>query len=212
MIYKQILLNNLVTYFFSYTGWYRDCDILSYQKDVDLAMFNYDYDPKIFREFRKNTSEARVVMKLGLVREAFELRIFTVNSLTVDIFLTYKINDTYQWNGYQYERRLFQQLLLYFNESNLCSGELLGNKFIVPCNPEDYLSFQYGEKKWKQPLFEKYFNLKSIKHMKNWSDSLWPYVQRHYDFNNGELLTQLTLKRINEFAKPQISSIPDDLF
>ena len=50
-----------------------------------------------------------------------------------------------------------RQYLPYFNDSNLCSGELLDNKFLFPCNPEYYLKFQYGDN-WEKPLENNYLN------------------------------------------------------
>ena len=176
-------------------------------------MWNTEFDTELFEAFRSNSTEARVVTKLGLVKEAMELRILTTSYLTVDIFLTYKINDTFQSNGYHYERILYQQLLLNFNESNLCSGELLETKYIVPCNPEAYLSFQYGENKWKMPLKDNYFNYDSIKFFKNWSEQDWPFVVRYYDFRTRELLDKETLEYINKFAvNAQLRVLPDNLF
>jgi hypothetical protein len=47
-------------------------------------------------------------MSLGLIREAFELRLLSTSEFTIDIFLIYKINATYQWNGYQGNRNLYR--------------------------------------------------------------------------------------------------------
>ena len=71
----------------------------------------------------------------------------------------------------------------YFNESNLCSAELLDNKFIVPCNPEDYLRMQYGYN-WSYALTNNYFNLKTFFFYKYWNEEEYPYSIRLYD-NDG---------------------------
>lgn len=49
-----------------------------------------------------------LALTLGLKKEAFELRLLTLHKYTIDIFLVYKMNDTYQWNGYQSLRKLFR--------------------------------------------------------------------------------------------------------
>ena len=69
-------------------------------------MWDYDYENKILQKFRGNIN-ATVVSTLGLVKEAFELRI-TSNNFMFDIFLVYKSNETHQWNGYQGNRQLFR--------------------------------------------------------------------------------------------------------
>jgi hypothetical protein len=40
----------------------------------------------------------------------------------------------------------------------------------VPCNPEEYLSFQYGKDKWRHPKKDKYFNYDAIGFFKYWSN------------------------------------------
>jgi hypothetical protein len=204
-------LNFYVLNFFV-IGWYRDCNIIPHTTDADLAMWSHEYDSKSFEVFHSNISAARVIAKLGLIKEGLEFRIFTTRDLVVDIFLTYKVNDTYQSNGYHPDRRLYKQLLVNFNESNLCSAELLEAKYIVPCNPEAYLSFQYGENNWKKPLLENYFDSGSIGYFKNWADQEWPYAVRYYDFISGKLRDNATLEYINKFADNKLKVLPDDLF
>jgi hypothetical protein len=74
---------------------------------ADLAIWDHEYEDKIANAFKGNKN-ALLVQTLGLKREAFELRLFTSLKFTVDIFLMYKINETYQWNGYQGQRKLFR--------------------------------------------------------------------------------------------------------
>ena len=69
-------------------------------------MWDYDYEDKILQKFRGNQF-ARLLLKLGLVREAFELRIRSYGFM-FDIFIVYKSNATHQWNGYQGNRQLFR--------------------------------------------------------------------------------------------------------
>ena len=69
-------------------------------------MWNYDYDDRILETFRGN-SNLSIALTLGLLEEAFELRLFSASKFTLDLFLMYKFNKTYQWNGYQIKRHLF---------------------------------------------------------------------------------------------------------
>jgi hypothetical protein len=101
-------------------------------------------------------------------------------------------------------------LLPYFNETNLCSGELLNNKFIVPCNPEFYLSKQYGEDRWKIPLTDKYFNYDSISFYKNWTNDEWPYAVRYYDLVTGDISVERTLEELNRHVDEPYTNLPED--
>ena len=104
----------------------------------------------------------------------------------------------------------FRQLILNFDETNLCSGELLDNKFIVPCNPEEYLSFQYGKDKWKIPTKSDYFNSESIKFLKTWSDEDWINVVRWYKYlDNGEFDHERSLEKTNKHLNKSIKTLPE---
>ena len=98
-------------------------------------------------------------------------------------------------------------MIIYFDETNLCSAELLESKFIVPCNPEKYLSFQYGNK-WRMPLQKDYFNHGSIGFYKIWSDEEWPYVIRWYNMNNGLFDYAKSLRDTNNYAKVAYKELP----
>lgn len=104
---------------------------------------------------------------------------------------------------------IFRQLVLKFDDSNLCSGELLENIFMVPCNPEEYLSFQYGEDKWRIPMKNHYFNYDSIGFYKFWPDDEWPYVVRWYDLKTGIFNEEKTLMAINKYMEKPITKLPE---
>jgi hypothetical protein len=104
-----------------------------------------------------------------------------------------------------------RQLIINFNESNLCSGELFESKFIVPCNPEEYLSFQYGKDKWRKPFKYGYFNMETFNDSKTWSDQDWPHVLKYYYRRDGKFSYDQTLDAINKFANPKYDSLPKDV-
>ncbi len=52
-------------------------------------------------------------MTLGLKNEGFELRLLNSLGFTFDLFLIYKLNDTYQWHGYQGNRFYYRQTTVY---------------------------------------------------------------------------------------------------
>ena len=86
----------------------------------------------------------------------------------------------------------------------------MDNKFIVPCNPEEYLSFQYGKDKWRNPMKEKYFNYNAIGFLKFWTDKEWPHAVRWYDIRTGKLNFHKTLSTINQYLEIPIKTLPED--
>jgi hypothetical protein len=96
----------------------------------------------------------------------------------------------------------------------LCSGEVLGSKFTIPCNGVDHLNKMYGENyAWLQPLKEKYpMNSVSVRSARRWEESEIPYILRAYNAA-GFLDVKSTLRMINTyFSRPElyITSVPSD--
>jgi hypothetical protein len=54
---SQTLESNYVHYWLAggtLLGWYRDCGIIPFTQDVDLAVWSHEFDPKIKRHFLGN--------------------------------------------------------------------------------------------------------------------------------------------------------------
>ena len=94
-------------------GWYRDCGYIPHTTDGDLAMWEHDYDDSVFNKFKGNKN-AMLVQTLGLRREAFELRLFTSHFFTIDIFLMYNVNATFQWNGNHINIKRIEEVKILF--------------------------------------------------------------------------------------------------
>ena len=98
--------------------------------------------------------------------------------------------------------------------TELCSAELFGHKFTIPCKLKENLSANYGlENQWSQPL--KKYKLKNL----DWSraeirsEYELPYMYRYYKAN-GSVDVIKTLNTINEklekLNKTKISKLPID--
>ena len=84
---------------------------------------------------------------------------------------------------------------------------------MVPCNPEEYLSYQYGKDRWKIPMKDDYFNQGSIGYVKTWSDEDWINVTRWYKYmGSGEFDKEKSLKETNKFLDKPIESFPEGSF
>ena len=81
-----------------------------------MAMWNYDYDDKLASKFRGNKN-VMLVLRLGILKEAFELRLLSQFGIAIDISLIYSVNETFQCNGYLVERQMFR-----FEFSNMLSA------------------------------------------------------------------------------------------
>ena len=122
------------------------------------------------------------------------------------MFLVYKINQTHQWCGYQVNRVKFRRFLPNFDE--LCSAELLNNKFMVPCDPVNYLDKEYGPKNWQTPQSKNY-SWTNVLYWKNWTDTEWPHTIKYYG-KSGELLTPKILAYVNKHLSYNLTSLPPD--
>ena len=67
------------------------------------------------------------------------------------------------------------------NFEKLCSAELLNNRFMVPCDPVNYLNREYfDEKRWSFPQ-EKNYTWSNLVFDSRWKDHEWPNVIKYYD-------------------------------
>ena len=70
-------------------------------------MWSFEYEKKIKEHFLNN-NEVRLAMHLGLLREGYELRLFSNKQKTFDLFLMYKHNETFMWNGYHTKKHIYR--------------------------------------------------------------------------------------------------------
>ncbi|XP_069486933.1 ribitol-5-phosphate transferase FKTN isoform X2 [Ambystoma mexicanum] len=76
-------------------GWFRQCNIIPYSKDVDLGIFIGDYRPEIIPAFQK--AGLPLKHKFGKVEDSLELS-FQGADVKLDIFFFYE-EDDHVWNG-----------------------------------------------------------------------------------------------------------------
>ncbi len=107
------------------------------------------------------------------------------------------------------------QILFYFRRTlpllpKLCSGDLFGYRFSVPCSPVDYLNDEYGINKWQSPL-EKNYTWVNMKFHSIWDDISWMYATRLYT-REGKLRTdKFAIDWISKPFNYSIRSIPSFL-
>ncbi|XP_057646538.1 ribitol-5-phosphate transferase FKTN isoform X3 [Chionomys nivalis] len=77
-------------------GWYRQCSIIPYSKDVDLGIFIQDYKPDIILAFQN--AGLPLKHKFGKVEDSLELSFQGQDDVKLDIFFFYEETD-HMWNG-----------------------------------------------------------------------------------------------------------------
>ncbi|XP_013888474.1 ribitol-5-phosphate transferase FKTN [Austrofundulus limnaeus] len=127
-------------------GWFRQCSIISYSRDVDIGVFITDFRPEVVSAFRDAGFSLK--HKFGKVEDSLELS-FLDNDVKLDIFFFYKDGGVV-WNGGTQAKsgRKFKYIFPVFS---LCWAELLEVRVRVPCETLDYVMANYGPT-WNIPV------------------------------------------------------------
>lgn len=127
-------------------GWFRQCSIISYSRDVDIGIFIVDFRSDIIAAFRN--AGLSLKHKFGKVEDSLELS-FLNDDVKLDIFFFYEDGDV-MWNGGTQAKsgRKFKYI---FPRFSLCWAELLELKVRVPCETLDYVTANYGAT-WSVPV------------------------------------------------------------
>ncbi|XP_075066462.1 ribitol-5-phosphate transferase FKTN [Mixophyes fleayi] len=128
-------------------GWYRQCNIIPYSKDVDLGIFIQNYKPELIPAFQK--AGLPLKHKFGKVEDSLELSFLGRDDVKLDIFFFYEEKD-HMWNGGT-QAKSGKKFKYLFPKFTLCWTEFLGLKVQVPCETLDYVEANYG-KSWDVPL------------------------------------------------------------
>ncbi|XP_042565301.1 fukutin [Clupea harengus] len=127
-------------------GWFRQCSIIPYSKDVDLGIWIKDYRHDITQAFQK--AGLPLKHKFGKVEDSLELS-FQGLDVKLDIFFFYDEGETV-WNGGT-QAKSGKKFKYVFPRFQLCWTELLELKVRVPCQTLDYIQANYGPD-WNVPV------------------------------------------------------------
>ncbi|XP_076614099.1 ribitol-5-phosphate transferase FKTN isoform X1 [Chaetodon auriga] len=130
----------------AWSGWFRQCSIISYSRDVDIGIFIADFRSDIITAFRD--AGLSLKHKFGKVEDSLELS-FVSDDIKLDVFFFYEDGDVV-WNGGTQAKsgRKFKYI---FPRFSLCWAELLELKVRVPCETLDYVKANYGAT-WSVPV------------------------------------------------------------
>ncbi|CAF0913256.1 unnamed protein product [Rotaria sordida] len=186
-------------------GWYRHCGLIPYTQDVDFGLFAEEYDENIRNYFLGNP----IVFlwgALGLVNDSLEFRLFT-GHYTFDLFWAYREGD-HRWCGYQAQRVKYRRILPLLPK--LCSCDLFGYRFSIPCSPIDYLNNEYGYDLWKNPLVKNYI-WTNIEYHSIWDDISWMYAVRLYTSQGKLRQDKYAIEWIANQSNYSLKTIPSFL-
>ncbi|XP_041825986.1 fukutin [Melanotaenia boesemani] len=127
-------------------GWFRQCSVISYSRDVDIGIFITDFRSDIIPAFRD--AGLSLKHKFGKVEDSLELS-FVRDDVKLDIFFFYEDGDVV-WNGGT-QAKSGRKFKYVFPRFSLCWAELLELKVRVPCQTLDYIMANYGTA-WTVPV------------------------------------------------------------
>ncbi|VDK80946.1 unnamed protein product [Litomosoides sigmodontis] len=134
-------------------GWYRECGIIPYTHDIDVAVFIEDHYDQ-FPEDVMNTSFIKLSLRFNKPEDLLEYKVYIENTIPMDVFFLYHDHNTSWIGGLSYTTKY---RFVYPLINRTCSTNFLGYLMYVPCNALDVITTEYGVN-WSKPLHSsKYF-------------------------------------------------------
>ncbi|XP_052244213.1 ribitol-5-phosphate transferase FKTN-like isoform X2 [Dreissena polymorpha] len=127
-------------------GWFRQCDIIPYSKDVDLGIFIKHFNADLIHAFEQGGFFLKHIF--GKVSDSYELS-FQSGDIKLDLFFFYEAAD-HAWNGGTHHET-GQKYKYIFPKFSLCWTIFLDLKVRVPCPSQPYIEANYG-KNWLEPV------------------------------------------------------------
>ncbi|XP_067002294.1 ribitol-5-phosphate transferase FKTN [Anabrus simplex] len=158
-------------------GYFRQCDIIPYSRDVDIGIFITDYNEQILSEFIAHGFTLK--HWFGRVNDSLELS-FMSNDIKLDIFFFYE-EDYWVWNGGT-QARTGKKFKYKFPRFSLCWTEFLELKVRVPCELRAYIEANYGSE-WFTPVSQWDWKSSPPNVQENgvWHREEWPHVIQVYN-------------------------------
>jgi hypothetical protein len=128
-------------------GWFRQCDLIPYSKDVDIGIWIKDYRDDVIAAMQNSGLE--LIHRFGKVEDSFELSFLGKDDVKLDIFFFYD-ESGYMWNGGT-QARTGKKFKYIFERFTLCWTAFLGLMVRVPCDTRAYVTANYGVD-WFRPV------------------------------------------------------------
>ncbi|GMR30008.1 hypothetical protein PMAYCL1PPCAC_00203, partial [Pristionchus mayeri] len=126
-------------------GWYRECSLIPHTTDIDFAIRIEDYS---LNQWGGISSFRNPVLIFYCFQpyDSYELtiRVKDDTSANIDLFFLYTNSNKSYFGGLDWLTRK-KYKWSYPRIASVCTGDLLGFLFHVPCNTEDVLTTEYNE-------------------------------------------------------------------
>ena len=119
-------------------GWYRQCSISLYGRDVDTASWISDLDESMIDRYYRENPFLKMYTELRLKNDSLRFKTGNNDETTINLFwMPFRPAANQFWNGFQI-----------FNESDtklhqavaeICTADLHGYLVYVPCHPWEML-------------------------------------------------------------------------
>lgn len=129
-------------------GYYRECDFITYSRDVDIGIWIQHFKPQLIDVFSMN--DLPLLHSFGKVDDSYELS-FRDGDIKLDIFFFYT-EQSYVWNGGT-QAKTGLKFKYIFPVFTLCWTEFLDLRVRVPCETLTYIEANYGQH-WFEPIKE----------------------------------------------------------
>ncbi|GMS87479.1 hypothetical protein PENTCL1PPCAC_9654, partial [Pristionchus entomophagus] len=133
----------------SLLGWFRECSLIPHTTDIDFFIRAEEYSPSIRADLDARRSPYKLFRIYGTPTDSYELSINVkkAKDVNIDLFFLYTdANESYVGGLAWYTRKKYKWS--YPRIESLCTADLLGHLFYVPCNTKEVLDMEYGN--WAQ--------------------------------------------------------------
>ncbi|GMS85553.1 hypothetical protein PENTCL1PPCAC_7728, partial [Pristionchus entomophagus] len=130
------------------SGWYRDCSLIPHTTDIDFGIRAEEFSPVLLSDLDAARSPYKVSRIFGFPSDSYELTVkvkaWKGSTVDIDLFFIYtKSNESYVAGLDWYTRKKYTWS--YPRISSICTADLHGSLFHVPCNAEEILNMEYGD-------------------------------------------------------------------
>ncbi|GMR40865.1 hypothetical protein PMAYCL1PPCAC_11060, partial [Pristionchus mayeri] len=133
----------------SLLGWFRECSLIPHTTDIDFFIRAEEYSPSIRADLDARASPYKLFRIYGTPSDSYELslNVKRASDVNIDLFFLYtNANESFVGGLAWYTRQKYKWS--YPRIPSLCTGDLLGHLFYVPCNTKEVLDMEYGN--WRE--------------------------------------------------------------
>uniref|UniRef100_A0A8R1YTM9 W02B3.4-like N-terminal domain-containing protein n=1 Tax=Pristionchus pacificus TaxID=54126 RepID=A0A8R1YTM9_PRIPA len=126
-------------------GWFRECSLIPHTTDIDFFIRAEEYSPSIRADLDARQSPYKLFRIYGTPSDSYELSINVkrAQEVNIDLFFLYTTaNESFVGGLAWYTRKKYKWS--YPRITSLCTADLLGRLFYVPCNTKEVLDMEYG--------------------------------------------------------------------